>query len=187
MGTMQREVEEALKQKMKKSPYGKLIASSLSDGSPELTQAETLIREEIIDTVYNLAEAEPEQLSPRFVHIPDCYLNCTRCREQSERYGPSLESLGITAKHTHAEQMPQSSHSLDNGNGVDNDLDLDGTFAKQNIAQKALDALGIDDDEIDSYILSDVEATMKSKVWMARNADHLAEMERRYAHFILPG
>lgn len=69
MTTMQREVEEALKQKMKKSPYGKLIASQLSDGSPELSQAETMIREEIIDTVYNLAEDEPEQLSPRYLRL----------------------------------------------------------------------------------------------------------------------
>jgi len=39
---------------------------------------------------------------------------------------------------------------------------------------------GIDDDEIDSYILTDTEASIKSKYWMARNSEHLQLMAEKY-------
>lgn len=37
----------------------------------------------------------------------------------------------------------------------------------------------IDDDEIDSYILSNAESEVKAKFWMKVNGEHLKEMERR--------
>ena len=38
-----------------------------------------------------------------------------------------------------------------------------------------LDLTGIDDDEIDGYIMSDSEAEFKTKMWMRVNAEYLRE------------
>jgi hypothetical protein len=37
----------------------------------------------------------------------------------------------------------------------------------------------IDDDEIESYILSENEAHLKSNIWMRRNGPHLDEMKKK--------
>uniref|UniRef100_A0A915AFU1 B-related factor 1 n=1 Tax=Parascaris univalens TaxID=6257 RepID=A0A915AFU1_PARUN len=79
----------------------------------------------------------------------------------SSCYAPTLESLGISDP---LKPQPLPSRQVDdfeeNSNG---ELDLE----------------GIDDDEIDTYILSKEEAEMKSRLWMKLNKEHLAEMERR--------
>uniref|UniRef100_F1KRU3 B-related factor 1 n=1 Tax=Ascaris suum TaxID=6253 RepID=F1KRU3_ASCSU len=79
----------------------------------------------------------------------------------SSCYAPTLESLGISDP---LKPQPLPSKQVDdfeeNSNG---ELDLE----------------GIDDDEIDTYILSREEAEMKSRLWMKLNKEHLAEMERR--------
>lgn len=38
---------------------------------------------------------------------------------------------------------------------------------------------GIDDDEINTYILTEEEVSLKTRFWMKLNGDHLKEMERR--------
>lgn len=40
-----------------------------------------------------------------------------------------------------------------------------------------LDLTGIDDDEIDSYLLTDKEATSKTSMWMKLNGEFLVELE----------
>lgn len=47
-----------------------------------------------------------------------------------------------------------------------------------------LSLLGIDDDEIDGYILNEVEVTVKTRMWLVGNAEHLAAMERRFVIFV---
>uniref|UniRef100_A0A1I7RPR5 B-related factor 1 n=2 Tax=Bursaphelenchus xylophilus TaxID=6326 RepID=A0A1I7RPR5_BURXY len=136
-----KEVEEALKQKMKRSPYAKYVVGEFKDASvPELSNAATVIQSELLDTVYKMAE-DSEMSFDDF----------------QSRQGPSLRSLGIIS-----ESVPSTSAQtpVENDNG---ELDLD----------------GIDDDEIESYILSNEEAELKSEVWMMRNGIHLEEMERK--------
>lgn len=40
-----------------------------------------------------------------------------------------------------------------------------------------LDLVGIDDDDIDQYIMSEHDASNKDKIWMAMNADYLREQK----------
>jgi hypothetical protein len=72
-------------------------------------------------------------------------------------YGPTLQSLGI--KHDHA------------GNNIEH-----GT---EEIINDDNDFGDIDDDEIESYLLSENEAHLKSNIWMRRNGPHLEEMEKK--------
>uniref|UniRef100_A0A915CN42 Cyclin-like domain-containing protein n=1 Tax=Ditylenchus dipsaci TaxID=166011 RepID=A0A915CN42_9BILA len=140
--TVQREIEEALKQKFKSSSYAKLIVTPIKDRAvPELTEADRHLRSELIDTVYNVAvtDGQPSTSDPN-------------------PYGPSLASLGIKKPGIELNYYIENNHYAENG-----DLDLS----------------GIDDDEIDSYILNDVESTIKTKVWLERNGEHLIEAERR--------
>ncbi|CAJ0604711.1 unnamed protein product [Cylicocyclus nassatus] len=77
------------------------------------------------------------------------------------KYAPSLQSLGIT-------QAP--------ANGIAR------TYAPlpaQDTPDGSLDLTGIDDDEIDTYILTTRESEMKERFWMKLNGEHLKEMERR--------
>ncbi|CAD5210377.1 unnamed protein product [Bursaphelenchus okinawaensis] len=139
---MQKEVEEALKQKMKRSPYAKFMVGQFKDASvPELSNAANVIQSELLDTVYEVVEENGTSN-----HV-----------EQNSQQGPSLRSLGIIS-----EPGPSTSYyeEKDNENG---ELCLD----------------GIDDDEIDSYILSNEESKLKSEVWMMRNGVHLQDMERK--------
>lgn len=47
-----------------------------------------------------------------------------------------------------------------------------------------LDLTGIDDDEIDSYILSSSEVMAKTEMWMKINADYLEEMKEKEEKFL---
>lgn len=54
---IRRELEIALQKKMKNSPYAKMIVETISDNDcPELSQANSVLREQMIDTVYELVE-----------------------------------------------------------------------------------------------------------------------------------
>lgn len=76
-------------------------------------------------------------------------------------WGPSLESLGIMKGGV--APPPSFSYSLPAQDGENGDL-----FTED-----------IDDDEIDSYILTDQEAQVKEKFWMKCNGEHLEEVARR--------
>ncbi|RCN43109.1 transcription factor TFIIB repeat-containing domain protein [Ancylostoma caninum] len=81
------------------------------------------------------------------------------------QYGPSLQSLGIT-------QSPSTA------NGVST-LSSSAPLPPQDWPDGSLDLTGIDDDEIDSYILTSRESEVKERFWMKLNGEHLKEMERR--------
>ncbi|KAI1727808.1 transcription factor TFIIB repeat domain-containing protein [Ditylenchus destructor] len=142
---IQKEIEDALKQKLKRSHYAKMIVNPMHDNDvPELTQAESHLTDEIIDTVYDAVEES----------------SIASNSNGASKYGPSLSSLGINKQYTSASEDYYTSYIREETN---DELDLS----------------GIDDDEIDSYILNDVESSIKSKVWLARNGEHLIEAERK--------
>ncbi|CAI4230112.1 unnamed protein product [Auanema sp. JU1783] len=76
---------------------------------------------------------------------------------QYAQFRPTLESLGIASS---SSGVSTRMKYCDVPNG---ELELD----------------DIDDDEIDTYILSSAEASLKEKFWMKSNGEHLKEMERR--------
>uniref|UniRef100_A0A915EHS2 B-related factor 1 n=1 Tax=Ditylenchus dipsaci TaxID=166011 RepID=A0A915EHS2_9BILA len=75
--------------------------------------------------------------------------------------GPSLSSLGI--KKQYDASFPGEE---------------DGVFEMHD-AEGLLDLSGIDDAEINSYVLSGTESSIKSKVWLESNKEHLVEMDRK--------
>lgn len=57
----------AIQMRMKNSPYAKMMVETISDsGIPELSQADKVIREEVIDRVYELADIDATSPSTRF-------------------------------------------------------------------------------------------------------------------------
>ncbi|WKX95643.1 hypothetical protein Q1695_012252 [Nippostrongylus brasiliensis] len=78
-------------------------------------------------------------------------------------YAPSLVSLGITQPKTNIYATPPVYPILPPHDRPDGSLDL----------------TGIDDDEIDTYILTETESAMKERFWMKLNGEHMKEMERR--------
>lgn len=111
-----------------------------------------------------------------------------------QAYGPSLESLGITrhSRETTCISLPPSDHP----NG---ELNLEGkTFVFLNIINEpsfyytivvdnsliifivcSKHCSGIDDDEIDTYLLTESESLLKERFWMKVNGDHMREVEKR--------
>ncbi|EYC38561.1 hypothetical protein Y032_0710g1732 [Ancylostoma ceylanicum] len=82
-----------------------------------------------------------------------------------KQYGPSLQSLGITQSPSTANGVLTSPSSA--------------PLPAQDWPDGSLDLTGIDDDEIDSYILTSRESEVKERFWMKLNGEHLKEMERR--------
>ncbi|KAJ1353263.1 hypothetical protein KIN20_009857 [Parelaphostrongylus tenuis] len=78
------------------------------------------------------------------------------------QYGPSLHSLGIaqqpTSNATSSPAAPLPSQDLPDG---------------------SLDLTGIDEEEIDTYILTESESAMKERFWMKLNGEFVKEMEQR--------
>ncbi|KAK5967498.1 hypothetical protein GCK32_004904 [Trichostrongylus colubriformis] len=83
------------------------------------------------------------------------------------QFAPTLHSLGISP--LKAAPTP----NLDNSAGTYTPL------PSQDRPDGSLDLSGIDDDEIDTYILTAKESEVKERFWMRLNGEHLKEMERR--------
>ncbi|KAI6242107.1 B-related factor 1 [Aphelenchoides fujianensis] len=152
VGGLQKEVEEALKQKMKKSPYAKLVSGIGNED--DLSEAADVLRSEIIDSVYKMAENDETIVS----NGGDSSLSMSH---QAQMYGPTLQSLGIL-QHPSTSTAPELQPAMSAAEQL-GELDLD----------------GIDDDEIDSYILSREEADVKTDLWTQRNGDIMDQLEKK--------
>ncbi|KAI6194819.1 BRF1 protein [Aphelenchoides besseyi] len=153
VGDIQKEVEEALKQKMKRSPYAKLVSGIGNDS--DLNEAADVIRGEIIDSVYQMAEDGTSETTNDEMEQPHSMSH------QAQHFGPTLTSLGI------ASQTSASNN-------------IDSTITNSAIEEKGeLDLEGIDDEEIDSYILSNEESKVKSELWLQRNGAVMQDIEKR--------
>jgi hypothetical protein len=72
--------------------------------------------------------------------------------------GPDIASMGLANSLDDCSSIQPQSESTEDGNG---EIDLN----------------GIDDDEIDSYIMSEQEAQYKDSLWMKINATFLKEQK----------
>ncbi|KAK6103401.1 Transcription factor TFIIB repeat family protein [Brugia pahangi] len=145
---MEAEVERALekrrKERFKRTQYARMMSGSLGSESDELTPADALVRNEIVDLVFSAARSGTP--------LSDAGMSST--------YAPSLVSLGIAPIKSEVEPIAETKSEKLNSNG---ELDLE----------------GIDDDEINTYILTKEEVDLKTRFWMKLNGEHLKEMERR--------
>ncbi|KAK6034081.1 transcription factor TFIIB repeat-containing domain protein [Cooperia oncophora] len=151
---IEKEVERALekkrREKFRNTRYAKIVAGDLDD--PEVGVAEgNLVRNEIMDSVYRAADDEEERpKTPDYSHL-----------------GPTLHSLGISPL------KPSPVPSLNTS------VETSTPLPSQDRPDGSLDLSGIDDDEIDTYILTAKESELKERFWMKLNGEHLKEMERR--------
>jgi transcription factor IIIB subunit 2 len=88
-------------------------------------------------------------------------------RQQVKNYGPTLESLGIRKSSQLKTEVPSNSQPSTS------------EPVEEEPVNTELSLEGIDDAEIDLYILSEKEAKIKENLWMARNGAHMDEMARR--------
>ncbi|VDO48119.1 unnamed protein product [Haemonchus placei] len=147
---LERALEKKRREKFKNTRYAKLVAGDIDD--PEVGVAEgNLVRNEIMDSVYRVADGEDER--PK---TPDY-----------SKFAPTLHSLGIT---------PLQPASVA---GRNDSADSATPLPSQDRPDGSLDLSGIDDDEIDTYILTAKESEVKERFWMRLNGEHLKEMERR--------
>jgi len=72
--------------------------------------------------------------------------------------GPDIASMGLANSLDDCSSIQPQSESIEDGNGE-------------------IDLIGIDDDEIDSYIMSEQEAQYKDSLWMKINAAFLKEQK----------
>jgi Brf1-like TBP-binding domain. len=72
--------------------------------------------------------------------------------------GPDIASMGLANSLDDCSSVQPQSESIEDGNGE-------------------IDLSGIDDDEIDSYIMSEREAQYKDSLWMKINATFLKEQK----------
>uniref|UniRef100_A0A915PZ37 B-related factor 1 n=1 Tax=Setaria digitata TaxID=48799 RepID=A0A915PZ37_9BILA len=141
---VERALEKRRKERFKRTQYARMISGSLGSESDELTLADAMVRNEIVDLVFSAAKSATP--------LSDAGISST--------YAPSLVSLGITPVKNEVEPAAEIEREQANNNG---ELDLE----------------GIDDDEIDTYILTREEVDLKTRFWMKINGEHLKEMERR--------
>ncbi|XP_034418673.1 BRF1 RNA polymerase III transcription initiation factor subunit a isoform X2 [Cyclopterus lumpus] len=108
-------------------------------------------------------------------------LECRRPEQQEEeeeeegdvpkRKAPSLQSILGTMPTAASLGLHESLEGC-TGDGKGNDGDADGG---------ELDLSGIDDSEIELYLLSDYEVQVKTALWMAENSDYLKEQKEKEA------
>ncbi|CAJ0960038.1 unnamed protein product, partial [Mesorhabditis belari] len=149
---VERELDKRMREKFKKTPFAVIVGGSLED--PELGEvANSLVRNQIIDTAFDEAEPTPG---------PSSSINWNA-------FGLTPETLGIgrvieTNSNVMVPQQPPAQlSSQESEEREDGELDLS----------------GIDDNEIETYILTEKEAEVKEQFWMKVNSEHLKEMERK--------
>lgn len=76
--------------------------------------------------------------------------------------GPTIESMGLRRRELEAAEPPLP---LNDGN-------FEATF-EYNTTNGELDLAGLDDDEIDSYIMNETESQRKDNIWTELNAEYL--------------
>jgi len=146
-------------------PIRKEIEAALIKKIKKSPYAKLISNLDDVEDIPELCEADKVIIRDQLIETVYEIANDSDCPQQSnellEKYGPSPHSLGI--------------------NQVTRIMNVDVTVPcedEKNINGE-LDLTGIDDEEIDTYILTDVEATVKSEYWLARNSEHLIMLEQK--------
>lgn len=95
----------------------------------------------------------------------------TTSSSKNAKYGPSLTSLGLVNQNENNISTTGNCHTQNQ------------RTTNENTEDDELDLTGIDDEEIQSYILTEAESSIKAKFWTARNSEHLALMAEKFLIF----
>ncbi|XP_038260912.1 transcription factor IIIB 90 kDa subunit isoform X3 [Dermochelys coriacea] len=197
------ELEKALSKKLEDvegeiSIYQDEIENELENSRPKakgvlanLTKDESI--EDNTASVFGEEEAEDEELEAAANHLNKDFCNelldkdrlkkneGRECKNGNETpvWPPALESLLgplPTAASLGITESIQECIST-----KDRDHNLKVLSKDENTGDGELDLSGIDDTEIDRYILDETEAQIKAELWMKENADYLKEQKEKEA------
>ncbi|XP_034233354.1 transcription factor IIIB 90 kDa subunit [Thrips palmi] len=149
---LQKEIERQLEDRKVRSKRFSSATASLLRSPPEGPSNPTLDPES--------AEADRFASQSTIGVIKDCLSNTASTSNQntpSEGLGPSIASMGLLES-TREKPIEEETEAQQTG-----ELDLN----------------DIDDNEIDSYIMSEQEALNKDSLWMKVNADYLKELKEK--------
>uniref|UniRef100_T1IIE8 Cyclin-like domain-containing protein n=1 Tax=Strigamia maritima TaxID=126957 RepID=T1IIE8_STRMM len=157
IGELQREIEKALQEKRCRGRYAKYMQADTVD-APEEVQDEDgavqqFLQEETIDSINAFLHGGGVNADPNAGPSGDGGVNKAVLRGLR----PTPESLGLRQSIEECMRIPpKEPEPEDDGH---------------------LDLTGIDDDEIDCYIMNEYEAKIKTDMWNELNAEYLKEMK----------
>ncbi|PAV84451.1 hypothetical protein WR25_09287 [Diploscapter pachys] len=161
---LEKELEKKRREKFKKLPIAKLVAGDeMLDDDPEFGEAEdSLVRNEILKTVFNVADDRTTTQNPI---------------DRYRQFRPSMETMGLKPSTSAASPMASGISGIGSPQfQLQGYAHANSTAADQ---RDPNDFEDIDDAEIDSYILTEAESVVKEKIWMKVNGEALEAIERR--------
>ncbi|XP_073205951.1 transcription factor IIIB 90 kDa subunit isoform X3 [Lepidochelys kempii] len=197
------ELEKALSKKLEDvegeiSIYQDEIENELENSRPKakgvlanLTKDESI--EDNTASVFGEEEAEDEELEAAANHLNKDFCNelldkdrlkkneGRECKNGNETpvWPPALESLLGPLPTAASLGITESIQECISPKDRDHNLKV--LSKGENTGDGELDLSGIDDTEIDRYILDETEAQIKAELWMKENADYLKEQKEKEA------
>ena len=154
--------ENLLEQKIKQNEAGSCpVAKDI-----EQEQVEQFITEETLGVIQEcLIQGKEVPVKSTNSEMPGAVLRPppdSTYLQLRQHLRPTMASLGIS-----------------DSTAVVNSKKVEMEATNQSEGKEELDLTGIDDEEIDSYLLTDAEASAKASMWMTLNGDFLKELEKK--------
>lgn len=155
---LQREIEKELEEKAYCRRSQKHTLERDADSDHESQDADRFIAQSTFGIIQGCIANDPAS------NNSECGEKDNTVDEHSDSFstglGPDIASMGLANSMDDCSSIQPQSESVEDGNGE-------------------IDLSGIDDDEIDSYIMSEREAQYKDSLWMKINATFLKEQKEK--------
>ncbi|XP_023727508.1 transcription factor IIIB 90 kDa subunit isoform X1 [Cryptotermes secundus] len=155
---LQQEIERQLEEKASLKKAHKRTQEPEADSDRESQDADRFIVQSTLGTIHDYIADDPD---------PETVDNDVQDKQVDEHtsslstgLGPDIASMGLANSMDDCPDIRPESNCVEDGNGE-------------------IDLTGIDDDEIDSYIMSEQEAQYKDSLWMKINATYLKEQKEK--------
>jgi len=190
---LEAQIEKELEERKGKlrGPYAKLAREQRCSSSPENTLSDPSSSPAASDSE---DKEDEEAVTARFLEEETLGGILSQCLEKDSSNLTSKEQLdyllmpppsGTPARSTSGSSTGSSPRISSPGMGLRNSVEdyLTSSHHQQEKEEKSeneeLDLTGIDEDEIDSYIMSDQEIRQKAKLWLRLNKEYLLEQEEK--------
>ncbi|XP_063803286.1 transcription factor IIIB 90 kDa subunit isoform X2 [Pseudophryne corroboree] len=126
-------------------------------------------------SIFGDDDQEDEELEVSANHLNKDFYNEIAEKAELELYGPTIKPLPIESL---LGPLPTAA-SLGITDSIKECIDIKEQEKGDSEEDGELDLNGIDDNEIDRYILNEKEAEIKKELWMRENADYLREQKEK--------
>lgn len=166
---IQRLIEKALESTQKRSKYSKMTGSSANSSrapSPACSEVDLLVAENTVTSLKNIIDKDVSsdsgisQLTPVLLEESVSVSDSANFFEADLSKGPepTAESIGLKDSIEDCMKIPEPS---------------------LNVVDDRLDTNGLDDEELDNYLMDPVEYQKKDVFWHQCNADYLEELKEK--------